>query len=169
MFSLTAVVLCLILAVVFALAASRAVTRAGRAEAPTAARHRFLMAFDARPEGRPPADLLVQTYEALARRLDDGVPRADLRPAARLRADLGIGKEDLEDVALLVAARCEARLPRGRDLDALHREVDTVEQLVDYLARFAAAPVTGSAAAPVAASAAAPVAPPAAAPVMRLA
>lgn len=153
MLSLTAVALCLTLAVAFALAASRAVTRAGRAKTSTAARHRFLMAFDTRPADRPPADLLVQTYEALARRLDDGVPHADLRPAARLHADLGIGKEDLEDVVLLVAARCEARLPRGRDLDALHREVDTVEQLVDYLARFTAAPV----------------APPATTPVMRLA
>jgi hypothetical protein len=127
-----------LLAAAFALASLRAIARAGRAEAPTVARHRFLAAFDAReaPLGRPPADLLVQTYETLARRLDDGVPHADLRPGARLAADLGLTRADVEDVALLVAARCEGRLPRGRDLDALHHEVTTVEHLVDYLARF---------------------------------
>jgi type II secretory pathway pseudopilin PulG len=137
MFLLAAAVVVL-LAAAFALASLRAIARAGRAEAPTVARHRFLAAFDARGAafGRPPADLLVQTYETLARRLDDGVPHADLRPAARLGADLGLTRADVEDVALLVAARCEGRLPRGRDLDALHHEVTTVEHLVDFLAPF---------------------------------
>lgn len=140
MLPLLAVASCLLLAVSFALAGSRAVTRAGRTEAATAARHRFLAAFDARAAGagRAPADLLVQTYETLATRIGDAAPRADLRPGARLGADLGLGRADVEDVALLIAARCEARLPRGRDLDVLHREVDTVEQLVDHLVPFLA-------------------------------
>ena len=139
MLPLTAIALCFTLAAGFALAASRAVTRAGRVESATAARHRFLAAFDARG-GHFPADLLVETYDTLAQRLDNRVPNGELRPGARLQSDLGIGREDLEDVALLVTARCEARLPRGRDLDALHGEVDTVEQFVAYLARFMAPP-----------------------------
>ena len=130
--------LALALAAAFGLAASRSITRAGRAEAATAARHRFLAAFDRRGTAHAPADLLVQTYETLASRVADEAPRRELRPGTRLAADLGLGRADLEDVALLVAARCEVRLPRGRDLDALHREVTTVEHLVDYLARFAA-------------------------------
>jgi hypothetical protein len=144
---LTAVALCLAaVATAFVLAGSRAVTRAGRSEATVAARHRFLAAFDARgAAAHTPADLLVQTFETLADRLDDGVPHAELRPASRLGADLGLGRADVEDVALLVAARCEARLPRGRDLDGLHREVDTVEQFVDYLARVTARPASRAA------------------------
>ena len=141
MLPLTAIAFCFTLAAGFALAASHAVTRAGRAEAASAARHRFLAAFDARG-GHFPAHLLVETFATLAQRLDDGVPHGELRPGARLHDDLGIGREDLEDVALLIASRSDARLMRGRDLDALHHEVDTVEQLVAYLARFVvAAPV----------------------------
>jgi hypothetical protein len=145
MLSLTAVALCFVLAGAFTVAALRAITRSGRAEAATAARHRFLAAFDARGGARLPADLLIQTYETLARRLDDGVPHGELRPGAQLSADLGLDRADVEDVALLVTARCEARLPRGRDLDALHREVATVEDLVEYLARFADAPAARAA------------------------
>lgn len=137
MFQLTAVALAFVLAAGFALASSRTITRAGRADSDTAARHRFLAAFDARgAAGRPPADLLVQTYETLARRLDDGVPRQALRPGARLAADLGLSAADVEDVALLVAARCDGRLPHARDLDALHDEAETVEGLVRFLGRF---------------------------------
>jgi hypothetical protein len=147
MLPLTAIALCFTLAAGFALAASHAVTRAGRAEAASAARHRFLAAFDARG-GHFPAHLLVETFTTLAQRLDDGVPHGELRPGARLQADLGIGREDLEDVTLLIAARCEARLMRGGDLDALHREVETVEQLVAYLARFVVAPPAESVAPP---------------------
>ncbi len=145
MLSITAAAVCLVLAGAFAVAASRAITRAGRADAATAARHRFLSAFDARGAGRLPADLLVQTFETLARRLDGGVPHGELRPGAALAADLGLGRGDIEDVALLVAARCELRLPRGRDLDALHQEVTTVEEFVEYLARFTEPPITRAA------------------------
>lgn len=136
-FQLTAVALAFVLATGFALASARVIARAERAEADSAARHRFLAAFDARGAvGRPPADLLVQTYETLARRLGDGRPRQALRPGARLATDLGLGAADLEDVALLVAARCDARIPHARDLDALHHEAETVEQLVGFLGRF---------------------------------
>jgi hypothetical protein len=141
---LAVAVACTLPALAFTLAGSRAVSRAGRAEAATAARHRFLAAFDARGAGAP-ADLLVQTYETLAGRLDGGVPHGELRPGARFREDLGLEPADVEDVALLVAARCEGRIPRGRDLDALTREVATVEQLVDYLTRFLVRPAARTA------------------------
>ena len=127
------------LCVAFVAAGSRAVARAGRAEASVAARHRFVSAFDGAPADRLPAELLVEAFETLAVRLPDDVPLADLRPGARLRADLGLQPADVEDAALLVAARCDCRIPRGRDLDALHREVATVDQFVGYLARFARA------------------------------
>lgn len=132
-------VLCLLpaLALGFAAAASRVVTRAERATCDTAARHRFLSAFDARGAGpgRVPSDLLVQTFEVMGARAT--APGATLRPAARLRADLGLSAVDIEDAALLVTARCEAdHLPHGHDLDALAREVTTVEEFVHFLTPF---------------------------------
>jgi len=136
-FQLTAVALAFVLAAGFVLASSRTITRAERAESDTAARRRFLAAFDARgAAGRAPADLLVQTYETLARRLDAGLPRQALRPGARLAADLGLSAADVEDVALLVVARCDGRLPHARDLDVLHHEAETVEELVRFLGQF---------------------------------
>jgi hypothetical protein len=88
--------------------------------------------------GRParPAELLVQTFEILARRLPDGTPASALRPGARLAGDLGLSTADVEDAALLVAARCEARLPHAQDLDALTRQAVTVEDLVRFLVPF---------------------------------
>lgn len=129
----------LAIALGFGVVASRAISRAGHAERDSAARHRFLAAFDARGPGgagaaRVPSELLVQTYETIAARAADRA-RA-LRPAARLDRDLGLTRADVEDVALLVTARCEAHLPHGRDLDALAREVRTVEEFVRFLAPF---------------------------------
>lgn len=127
----------LLLAVSFAVVASREIARAGRAERDTAARHRFLAAFDGRSGtvgARVPAELLVETFETIAARAT--APRAALRPAARLHDDLGLSAEDVEDAALLVTARCEAHLPHGHDLDALGREVRTVEEFVRFLVPF---------------------------------
>jgi hypothetical protein len=120
----------------FALVASREITRAGRAERDTAARHRFLAAFDARGDApaRVPAELLIQTFETIAARA--GTAAVELRPGARLGADLGLSAADIEDAALLVTARCEAHLPHGRDLDTLVREARTVEDFVRFLAPF---------------------------------
>lgn len=127
-----------VLAFGFAVTSSRVITRAGRAAEDTAARHRFLTAFDALGAGsaRVPAELLVQAFETLARRMPDGTPPSALRPSARLAADLGLSVADVEDAALLVAARCEARLPQAQDLDALTRRVVTVEDLVRFLVPF---------------------------------
>lgn len=130
-------VLC-VLALGFAVTSSRVLTQAGKAADDTAARHRFLGAFDGRGAGpaRVPAELLVQAFETLARRLPDGVPPSALRPGARLAEDLGLSAADVEDAALLVAARCEARLPQAQDLDALTQRVVTVEDLVRFLVPF---------------------------------
>jgi hypothetical protein len=142
MLPLAVVVVCTALAGGFTLVASRVVTRAGRAEADASARQRFVAAFDARDTGAAgiPAALVVQTFETLAARVGDQISPASLRPDARLEADLGLGAADVEDVALLVAAHCNGRIPRERDLDALHREVETVGELIDYLAPFVAGP-----------------------------
>lgn len=120
----------------FGLTASREIARAGRAERDTAARHRFLSAFDGRGAGahRVPAELLVQTFETIGART--AAPVAALHPGARLDTDLGLTRTDIEDAALLVVARCEAPLPYARDLDALAREVTTVEGFVRFLAPF---------------------------------
>jgi hypothetical protein len=130
--------LCLLgmLAVGFAVVASREIARAGRAERDTAARHRFLAAFDERGAGEPrmPSELLVQTFETIAART--AAPRTALRRAARLEADLGLSAADIEDAALLVTARCQAHLPDGRDLDAIGDRVRTVDDFVRFLAPF---------------------------------
>lgn len=124
------------LALGFAVTSSRVIAQAGRAANDTAARHRFLAAFEGLGAAHVPAELLVQTFETLSRRLADGTPPAALRPRARLAEDLGLSAADVEDAALLVAARCEARLPQARDLDALTRRVVTVEDLVRFLVPF---------------------------------
>lgn len=95
------------------------------------ARERFVAAFGTR---QLPAGLLVQTYETLSRR---AAPRAwDIRPGDRLAEVLGMSALDVEDVALLVVARCEGRIPTARDLDRLDARVRTVEDLVEFLVPF---------------------------------
>lgn len=99
------------------------------------ARRRFLAEFDG--EGVP-ANVLLETYEALGRRLGGRGQRVTRR--ARLGADLGLNAADVEDIALLVAARCGARLPTSTDLDVLDRSVETVSELIRYLRPFCSEP-----------------------------
>ncbi len=127
----------LVAATLLALAAGFVLLMQRRLRAPdehdTTRRHDFLAAFDGETL---PADLLVQTYEALSRRLPAG--RAIL-PASRLAQDCGLGPFDVEDLALLVAARTRGRIPTARDLDALDASVVTVGDLVRFLAPFCTA------------------------------
>jgi hypothetical protein len=119
----------LIAAVGFAAAGARALNRADRRE--IGGRGRFLSAFDG---SAIPAELLVQAYETLSRRV---APAArDIRPADRMVEQLGLTDVDVEDVALLIAARCEARIPTAHDLDELGARVRTVDDLVRFLAPF---------------------------------
>lgn len=118
----------LVLAVAFVVVSSR--TIAAAAQRDELGRHRFLSAFAS--HGLP-AELLVRTYEALARRATAARP---LGPSTRLIEDLGLGLVDAEDLALLIAARCEGRIPTGRDLDRLGCSVRTVEDLVCFLSPF---------------------------------
>lgn len=99
-------------------------------------RHRFLAAFNGH---RIPAELLVQTYDALNRRV--GAPNVALLPGTALAAELCLTRLDVEDLALLVAARCDGRIPSARDLDMLDDEVRTVEDLLLFLHPFVAVPV----------------------------
>ena len=122
----------LVIAAGFAYVSSRTITAA--ADRDELGRHRFLSGFASRRNLSP--ELLIQTYEALARRTNAG-SRA-LGPATRLREDLGLSLADVEDIVLLVAARCEGHIPTGLELDRIAREVSTVEELVDYLTPFVA-------------------------------
>ena len=119
----------LVLAAGFVTGGARALAQADRRE--IGGRGRFLSAFDGRTI---PAELLVQTYETLSRRV--GPMGRDIRPADRLADGLGLTSTDIEDVALLVAARCEARIPTAHDLDELDGRVRTVDDLVQFLAPF---------------------------------
>jgi hypothetical protein len=60
----------------------------------------------------------------------------EIRPADRMGETLGMSDMDVEDVALLIAARCEARIPTARDLDELGARARTVDDLVRFLAPF---------------------------------
>ena len=116
-------------ATAFVAAGSRALSRAERGE--LGGRRRFLAAFDG---STLPAELLVQAYETLARRVGPSV--REIRPADRMGETLGMSDMDVEDVALLIAARCEARIPTARDLDELGARARTVDDLVRFLAPF---------------------------------
>ncbi len=129
MSQLTIVAALLVVAIAFAVVSSRTITAAAQRD--ELGRHRFLSAFASRGL---PAELLVRTYEALSRRTM--MPGRQLGPATRLADDLGLGLVDAEDLALLIAARCEGRIPCARDLDELGRSVHTVEDLVYFLAPF---------------------------------
>ena len=129
MLQLAIVATLLIVAVTFALASSR--TIAAATEHDEVGRRRFLSAFNGH---RMPAEMLVQAYDALSRRVS--APGVPITPATRLAEDLGLTRTDAEDVALLIAARCEGRIPGARDLDQLDLAVHTVEDLLNFLEPF---------------------------------
>ena len=81
-----------------------------------------------------PEDVLTHTYEALRRRLPDAP--ADVSPDARLRGTYRLSRLDLEDMALVIVARCGGRIPSAAELDDLETGVASVEDLVMYLAPF---------------------------------
>jgi hypothetical protein len=118
-----------LLATAFVGAGFRALERANRRE--MGGRNSFLARFDGTGI---PADLLVQAYETLSRRVSQDV--RDIRPGDRLIETFGLSAADMEDVALLVAARCQARIPKAHELDELDARVRTVDDLVRFLARF---------------------------------
>ncbi len=122
-------------AVAFAIVSSRTITAAA-SRRDELGRHRFLSAFNS--HGLP-AELLVQTYEALSRRI--AAPTLVLGPATTLAGELGLTRIDAEDLALLIAARCEGRIPTAHDLDVLDDSVRTVEDLLAFLHPFVALPV----------------------------
>jgi hypothetical protein len=118
-----------VLAAGFVQAGTRALQQANRRE--FGGRKRFVAEYGGRGV---PAEVLAQTYDTLSRRLP---PKAgELRPDDRLGESLGMSAMDVEDVALLVAARCDGRIPTAHDLDELDREVRTVDDLVQFLAPF---------------------------------
>lgn len=123
----------------FAVASIRALApRHGALDVPW--RRQFLSEFDR--EGLP-ANVLVETFEALGRR---AVGRgAHVTRGAHLMADLGLSAADVEDVALLVVARCDGRLPTAADLNALDNAVQTVGELIRFLTPFCTAPGSGRA------------------------
>jgi hypothetical protein len=119
----------LLMATGFVVAGSRALDAANRRE--LGGRNSFLARFDG---SGIPAALLVQAYETLSRRVSAEV--RDIRPGDRLAENFGMSAADMEDVALLVAARCEARIPGAHELDELDASVRTVEDLVRFLVPF---------------------------------
>lgn len=132
MLSIAILALLLVGAAGFAVGSLRALSRTGGlVDMPS--RREFLAEFDG--EGLP-ANMLVEAYEALGRRLNGQGGR--VTRGARLVTDLGLTAADVEDVALLVAARCEGRLPETADLDALDASVHTVGELIRFLTPFCA-------------------------------
>ena len=119
----------LLMATGFVVAGSRALAAANRRE--LGGRNSFLARFDG---SGLPADLLVQAYETLSRRVSAEI--RDIRPGDRLVENFGMSAADMEDVALLVAARCEARIPSAHELDELDARVRTVDDLVRFLVPF---------------------------------
>jgi hypothetical protein len=113
----------------FALVSSRTISAAAQRD--ELGRHRFLSAFSAH---RLPAELLIQAYDTLSRRVS--APGVPMTPGSRLAEDLGLTRMDAEDLALLIAARCEGRIPSARDLDQLDLAVHTVEDLLNFLEPF---------------------------------
>ncbi len=130
MTSIALLALLLVAAIGFAVASLRTLARTD-ATFDMPARREFLAEFDG--DGLP-ANMLVEAYEALGRRLG-GHGRRVTR-AAGLATDLGLSAADVEDVALLVAARCEGRLPVTADLNRLDASVRTVADLIAFLTPF---------------------------------
>lgn len=134
MLQIVIVVALLVVALTFAAVSSRTISAAAQRD--ELGRHRFLSAFAGH---RLPAELLIQAYDALSRRV--GPPGVTLGPATELAGDLGFSRMDAEDLALLIAARCEGRIPTASDLDHLDDSVRTVEDLLLFLHPFVAVPM----------------------------
>jgi hypothetical protein len=81
-----------------------------------------------------PDDLLTHTYDALHRRLPG--EDVDVQPTDRIRSVYRLSRLDLEDMALVIVARCGGRIPSAAELDDLETHVATVEDLVLYLTPF---------------------------------
>ena len=133
MFSIAILALLLVVAIAFAAVSVRALARTADATHDMSARREFLSEFD---DDRLPANLLVEAYEALGRRL--GGRGGHITRSARLADDLRLSAADVEDIALLVAARCEGHLPARDDLNALDASVRTVGDLIGFLTPFCA-------------------------------
>lgn len=119
----------LLSAVAFALFTSRAITQADSRD--DVARYLFLAAFDGT---NTPADVLTHLFDALRQRVPPGV--TVFRPSDHLAGQYGFSRLDAEDVALLVAARADGRIPTADDLDQLDAEVRTVADLVRFVTPF---------------------------------
>jgi hypothetical protein len=128
------VVSLLVVAGTFAAVSSQTISAAAQRD--ELGRHRFLSAFNGH---RLPAELLIQAYDALSRRVSP--PGVTIGPATQLFGDLGFSRMDAEDIALLIAARCQGRIPTARDLDELDDSVRTVEDLLVFLHPFVAVPM----------------------------
>jgi hypothetical protein len=128
------VVALLVVALSFAAVSSRTISAAAQRD--ELGRHRFLSAFNGH---RLPAELLIQAYDALTRRV--APPGVSIGPATALATDLGLSRIDAEDLALLIAARCNGRIPTAHDLDDLDEHVQTVEDLLLFLHPFVAVPM----------------------------
>ncbi len=130
MLSIAIIALLLVGATGFAIASIRALGGSASAH-DMPSRRLFLAEFDGIAV---PANVLVEAYEAIGRRLSGRAQR--VTRGARLADDLGLTPADVEDIALLVAARCEGRLPNAADLNVLDRSVDTVDDLISFLRPF---------------------------------
>lgn len=86
-----------------------------------------------------PSPVVASTHAALAPAPESG---RELRPLDRLGPDLGLGREDVEDRALVVVSRLDGRIPTAQELDGLGGEGATVREF----ARFVAGCVGGRAA-----------------------
>ena len=119
----------LLTAVAFALFTSRAIKRADTRD--DVARYLFQSAFDGT---NTPNEILVHLFDALRTRVPAGI--TVFRPSDDLAAHYGFTRLDAEDVALLVAARADGRIPTAEDLDQLDEHVRTVADLVRFVTPF---------------------------------
>jgi hypothetical protein len=76
--------------------------------------------------------VLAHTYDALHRRRG----RPVIRAGDELADTFGLSRLDVEDLALVVIARCGGRIPSAMDLDQLGRTVRSVDDLVAYVMTF---------------------------------
>jgi hypothetical protein len=107
-----------------------------RAEHRATAELHGLARFRDQLQGRYPDALVAQVFRFLTERHGDvdGAPLVD--PADQLARVHRLAALDLEDAVLVIADRAGARLPGVRDLDALGGQVQTVEDLLRFLAPF---------------------------------
>ena len=107
-----------------------------RAEHRATAELQGLARFRDQLQGRYPDALVTQVFRFLTERHGDveGAPQVD--PADHLARAHRLAALDLEDAVLVIADRAGARLPAVRDLDALGGQVQTVEDLLRFLAPF---------------------------------